>query len=85
MAPHRGTEMKKVLFRPRSLNRQLVVMSRKLSTLLIVSLRNSIMIKASEGGREKVIRFVENEKDLKLLTFKFKNEVIGSPTFDAAL
>jgi hypothetical protein len=43
------------------------------------------MIKASEGGREKVIRFVENEKDLKLLTFKFKNEVIGSPTFDAAL
>jgi hypothetical protein len=33
----------------------------------------------------KVIRFVENEKDLKLVTFKFKNEVIGSPSFDAAL
>jgi acetyl-CoA carboxylase/biotin carboxylase 1 len=42
---------------------------------------NGIMIKASEGGGGKGIRFVENEADLRNAYIQVQNEVIGSPIF----
>ena len=42
---------------------------------------NGIMIKASEGGGGKGIRFVENEEDLTNAYEQVQNEVIGSPIF----
>jgi acetyl-CoA carboxylase/biotin carboxylase 1 len=42
---------------------------------------NGIMIKASEGGGGKGIRFVENEEDLRTAYIQVQNEVIGSPIF----
>ena len=42
---------------------------------------NGIMIKASEGGGGKGIRFVENEKDLRNAYVQVSNEVVGSPIF----
>jgi len=42
---------------------------------------NGIMIKASEGGGGKGIRFVANEKDLVNAYVQVQNEVIGSPIF----
>jgi acetyl-CoA carboxylase/biotin carboxylase 1 len=46
-----------------------------------IGYENGIMIKASEGGGGKGIRFVENEKDLKNAYIQVQNEVIGSPIF----
>jgi len=42
---------------------------------------NGIMIKASEGGGGKGIRFVDNEDDLREAYIQVTNEVIGSPIF----
>jgi acetyl-CoA carboxylase/biotin carboxylase 1 len=42
---------------------------------------NGIMIKASEGGGGKGIRFVDNEEDLKNAYIQVENEVVGSPIF----
>ncbi len=42
---------------------------------------NGIMIKASEGGGGKGIRFVDNEADLRNAYVQVSNEVIGSPIF----
>jgi acetyl-CoA carboxylase/biotin carboxylase 1 len=42
---------------------------------------NGIMIKASEGGGGKGIRFVDNEADLRNAFVQVTNEVVGSPIF----
>jgi acetyl-CoA carboxylase/biotin carboxylase 1 len=46
-----------------------------------IGYENGIMIKASEGGGGKGIRFVENEEDLTNAYEQVQNEVIGSPIF----
>jgi acetyl-CoA carboxylase/biotin carboxylase 1 len=46
-----------------------------------IGYENGIMIKASEGGGGKGIRFVENEADLRNAYVQVSNEVIGSPIF----
>jgi len=46
-----------------------------------VGYENGIMIKASEGGGGKGIRFVDNEKDLRTQFVQVQNEVVGSPIF----
>jgi len=46
-----------------------------------IGYENGIMIKASEGGGGKGIRFVESEDDLKDAYIQVQNEVIGSPIF----
>lgn len=46
-----------------------------------IGYENGIMIKASEGGGGKGIRFVENEADLANAYIQVQNEVIGSPIF----
>ena len=46
-----------------------------------IGYENGVMIKASEGGGGKGIRFVENEDDLKNAYIQVQNEVIGSPIF----
>lgn len=46
-----------------------------------IGYENGIMIKASEGGGGKGIRFVDNEKDLKNAYIQIQNEVVGSPIF----
>jgi len=46
-----------------------------------VGYENGIMIKASEGGGGKGIRFVDNEDDLRNAYIQVSNEVIGSPIF----
>lgn len=46
-----------------------------------IGYENGIMIKASEGGGGKGIRFVDNEEDLKNAYVQVENEVIGSPIF----
>jgi acetyl-CoA carboxylase / biotin carboxylase 1 len=42
---------------------------------------DGLMIKASEGGGGKGIRFVDNEKDLRNAFIQVQNEVVGSPIF----
>ena len=42
---------------------------------------NGIMIKASEGGGGKGIRFVETEDELRNAFIQVQNEVIGSHIF----
>jgi len=46
-----------------------------------IGYENGIMVKASEGGGGKGIRFVDNEKDLKNAYIQVSNEVVGSPIF----
>lgn len=46
-----------------------------------IGYENGIMIKASEGGGGKGIRFVDNEKDLRNAYVQVSNEVVGSPIF----
>ncbi len=46
-----------------------------------IGYENGIMVKASEGGGGKGIRFVENEEDLKNAYIQVSNEVVGSPIF----
>jgi len=46
-----------------------------------IGYENGIMIKASEGGGGKGIRFVENEDDLANAYIQVTNEVVGSPIF----
>jgi acetyl-CoA carboxylase/biotin carboxylase 1 len=46
-----------------------------------IGYENGIMIKASEGGGGKGIRFVDNEEDLKNAYVQVTNEVVGSPIF----
>ncbi|KAL7542231.1 hypothetical protein ACHAXR_013354, partial [Thalassiosira sp. AJA248-18] len=46
-----------------------------------IGYENGIMIKASEGGGGKGIRFVDNEADLRNAFVQVSNEVIGSPIF----
>jgi acetyl-CoA carboxylase/biotin carboxylase 1 len=46
-----------------------------------IGYENGIMIKASEGGGGKGIRFVENQKDLENAYIQVQNEVVGSPIF----
>mmetsp|Transcript_36664 Transcript_36664/g.53859 ORF Transcript_36664/g.53859 Transcript_36664/m.53859 type:complete len:2101 (+) Transcript_36664:49-6351(+) len=46
-----------------------------------VGYENGIMIKASEGGGGKGIRFVDNEDDLRNAYVQVSNEVMGSPIF----
>ena len=46
-----------------------------------IGYENGIMIKASEGGGGKGIRFVENEEELRNAYIQVQNEVIGSPIF----
>mgnify|MGYP005845589223 CR=1 FL=1 len=46
-----------------------------------VGYENGIMIKASEGGGGKGIRFVENEAELRNAFIQVQNEVVGSPIF----
>jgi acetyl-CoA carboxylase/biotin carboxylase 1 len=46
-----------------------------------IGYENGIMIKASEGGGGKGIRFVDNEEDLADAYIQVQNEVIGSPIF----
>ncbi|GMH72815.1 hypothetical protein TrST_g8682 [Triparma strigata] len=46
-----------------------------------IGYENGIMIKASEGGGGKGIRFVDNEDDLRNAYVQVQNEVIGSPIF----
>ena len=46
-----------------------------------IGYENGIMIKASEGGGGKGIRFVDNEDDLKNAYIQVTNEVVGSPIF----
>ena len=46
-----------------------------------IGYENGIMIKASEGGGGKGIRFVDNEEDLRNAYIQVQNEVIGSPIF----
>ena len=42
------------------------------------------MIKASEGGGGKGIRFVDNEEDLRNAFIQVQNEVVGSSHFHHA-
>jgi len=46
-----------------------------------IGYENGIMIKASEGGGGKGIRFVDNEADLRNAYIQVSNEVVGSPIF----
>ena len=46
-----------------------------------IGYENGIMIKASEGGGGKGIRFVDNEDDLRNAYVQVSNEVVGSPIF----
>lgn len=46
-----------------------------------IGYENGIMIKASEGGGGKGIRFVDNEQDLRNAYIQVTNEVVGSPIF----
>jgi acetyl-CoA carboxylase/biotin carboxylase 1 len=46
-----------------------------------IGYENGIMIKASEGGGGKGIRFVDNEEDLRNAYVQVSNEVVGSPIF----
>jgi len=46
-----------------------------------IGYENGIMIKASEGGGGKGIRFVEDEAELRNAYIQVQNEVIGSPIF----
>jgi acetyl-CoA carboxylase/biotin carboxylase 1 len=46
-----------------------------------IGYENGIMVKASEGGGGKGIRFVDNEEDLKNAYIQVTNEVVGSPIF----
>jgi len=46
-----------------------------------IGYENGIMIKASEGGGGKGIRFVDNEADLRNAYVQVTNEVVGSPIF----
>lgn len=46
-----------------------------------IGYENGIMIKASEGGGGKGIRFVDNEEDLATAFETVKSEVVGSPIF----
>ena len=46
-----------------------------------IGYENGIMVKASEGGGGKGIRFVDNEEDLKNAYIQVSNEVVGSPIF----
>jgi len=46
-----------------------------------IGYENGLMIKASEGGGGKGIRFVENEEDLRNAYIQVQNEVVGSPIF----
>ena len=46
-----------------------------------IGYENGIMIKASEGGGGKGIRFVDNEGDLTNAYIQVQNEVVGSPIF----
>jgi acetyl-CoA carboxylase/biotin carboxylase 1 len=46
-----------------------------------IGYENGIMIKASEGGGGKGIRFVENEEDLTNAYEQVQSEVVGSPIF----
>ena len=46
-----------------------------------IGYENGLMIKASEGGGGKGIRFVDNEKDLRNAYIQVQNEVVGSPIF----
>jgi acetyl-CoA carboxylase / biotin carboxylase 1 len=46
-----------------------------------IGYEGGLMIKASEGGGGKGIRFVDNEKDLRNAFIQVQNEVIGSPIF----
>ena len=46
-----------------------------------IGYENGIMIKASEGGGGKGIRFVENEDELRNAYIQVQNEVVGSPIF----
>ena len=46
-----------------------------------IGYENGIMIKASEGGGGKGIRFVDNEEDLRNAYIQVENEVVGSPIF----
>ena len=46
-----------------------------------IGYEGGIMIKASEGGGGKGIRFVDNEKDLRNAFVQVQNEVVGSPIF----
>ena len=46
-----------------------------------IGYENGIMIKASEGGGGKGIRFVDNEVDLRNAYIQVSNEVVGSPIF----
>ena len=48
---------------------------------LKIGYENGIMIKASEGGGGKGIRFVDNEDDLRNAYIQVQNEVVGSPIF----
>ena len=50
-----------------------------------IGYENGIMIKASEGGGGKGIRFVETEDELRNVFIQIQNEVIGSPIFYATL
>jgi len=46
-----------------------------------IGYENGVMIKASEGGGGKGIRFVDKEEDLKDAYIQVQNEVTGSPIF----
>ena len=46
-----------------------------------IGYENGIMIKASEGGGGKGIRFVDNEDDLRNSFVQVQSEVVGSPIF----
>mmetsp|Transcript_57673 Transcript_57673/g.67324 ORF Transcript_57673/g.67324 Transcript_57673/m.67324 type:complete len:2093 (-) Transcript_57673:220-6498(-) len=46
-----------------------------------IGYENGIMIKASEGGGGKGIRFIDNPADLETAYIQVSNEVIGSPIF----
>ena len=46
-----------------------------------IGYENGVMIKASDGGGGKGIRFIDNEEDLRNAYIKVENEVFGSPIF----
>jgi acetyl-CoA carboxylase / biotin carboxylase 1 len=46
-----------------------------------IGYEGGLMIKASEGGGGKGIRFVDNEKDLRTAFVQVQSEVVGSPIF----
>jgi len=52
-----------------------------IATARRIGYENGIMVKASEGGGGKGIRFVDNEEDLKNAYIQVSNEVVGSPIF----